>query len=113
MDLEEVTGIIPDTRNSKPIPRFPAIYRDITIIVDRGIETRSVLDAIENFKEALIEQLHLFDVFEGDPIAAGNKSVSFRITYRSPDKTMEDEDINDLHKSITERLLKAFDATLP
>jgi phenylalanyl-tRNA synthetase beta chain len=113
LDLEELAGLIPDTRNSRPIPRFPAIYRDITIIIERAIETRTVLDTVENFKEELVEQLHLFDVFEGDPIAAGKKSVSFRITYRSPDKTLVDEDVNDLQTSITDRLLKAFDATLP
>ncbi|MCP4625708.1 MAG: phenylalanine--tRNA ligase subunit beta [bacterium] len=113
LDLEKMAGLIPEASNSKPIPRFPAIYRDITIIVDRKIETRTVLEAVENFQEELIERLHLFDVFEGNPIAAGRKSVSFRVTYRSPGKTLEDEDVTDLHKSITERLLKAFDATLP
>jgi phenylalanyl-tRNA synthetase beta chain len=113
LDLEKIAGLIPEIRNSKPIPRYPAIYRDITIIVDRGIETQTVLQAVENFQEKLTENLHLFDVFEGDPIAAGKKSVSFRITYRSPDKTLEDDDVNDLHKSITERLLNLFDATLP
>jgi len=113
LDLEKIAGLIPETRNSKPIPRFPAIYRDITIIVDRRIETQTVLEAVENFQEELIEHLHLFDVFEGDPIATGKKSASFRVTYRSPGKTLEDDDVNDLHKSITKRLLKAFDATLP
>jgi len=113
LDLEKMAGLIPEASNSKPIPRFPAVYRDITIIIDRKIETRTVLEAVENFQEELIERLHLFDVFEGNPIAAGKKSVSFRVTYRSPGKTLEDEDVTDLHKSITERLLKAFDATLP
>ena len=42
------------------------------------------------------------------PIAGGKKSVSFRVTYRSPGKTLEDDDVNDLHKTITERLLKAL-----
>ena len=113
LDLEKIAGLIPQSRVSKPIPRYPAIYRDITVIIDRGIETQTVLEAVENFHEILIDNLHLFDVFEGDPIPAGKKSVSFRNTYRSPGKTLEDDDVNDLHKSITERLLNAFDATLP
>jgi phenylalanyl-tRNA synthetase beta chain len=113
LDLEKIAGLIPQTLNSKPIPRYPAIYRDITIIVDRGLETQSVLEAVDHFQEKLIENLHLFDVFEGNPITTGKKSVSFRITYRSPGKTLEDEDVNDLHKSITKRLLNLFDATLP
>jgi phenylalanyl-tRNA synthetase beta chain len=113
LDLGKVIAQIPPATKSRPIPKFPAIYRDITIIVDRSIETQTVLATVDNIREDLVENLHLFDVFEGEPIAAGKKSVSFRITYRSSDKTLEDDDVNDLHKSITEKLLQAFDATLP
>ncbi len=113
LDLDKIISLTPPTIKSKPIPKFPAIYRDITIIIDRGIEAQKVLQAVENIREDLVQNLYLFDVFEGDPIAAGQKSVSFRITYRSSDKTLGDDDVNDLHKSITDKLLKAFDATLP
>lgn len=113
LDLDKIRTLIPSAIKSRPIPRFPAIYRDITIIVERGVETQTVLGAVEDFHEDLVESLRLFDVFEGDPIAAGKKSVSFRITYRSSEKTLEDEDVSALHKSITARLLAQFDATLP
>jgi phenylalanyl-tRNA synthetase beta chain len=113
LELDKIISLIPPATDSRPIPRFPAIYRDITIIVDRRIETQTVLDAVDDIGEELVERLHLFDVFEGDPIAAGKKSVSFRVTYRSSAKTLEDDDVNDLHKAITDKLLHAFDATLP
>jgi phenylalanyl-tRNA synthetase beta chain len=113
LELDKIISLIPPATGSRPIPRFPAIYRDITIIIGRGIETQTVLEAVDNIGEDLVERLHLFDVFDGDPIAAGKKSVSFRVTYRSPTKTLEDDDVNDLHRAITDKLLKAFDATLP
>ncbi len=113
LELDKIISLIPPITDSRPIPKFPAIYRDITIIVDRRVETQTVLEAVENIHEDLVERLHLFDVFEGDPIAAGKKSVSFRVIYRSSDKTLEDDDVNDLHRAITDKLLKAFDATLP
>ena len=113
LELDKIISLIPPATGSRSSPRFPAIYRDITVIVDRGIETQTVLEAVENIGENLVERLHLFDVFEGDPIAAGKKSVSFRVTYRSSTKTLEDDDVNDLHRAITDKLLKAFDATLP
>ncbi len=113
LDLELISGLIPEIPTTRPIPRYPAVLRDITIIVDRSHETQTILDAVGNFREELIERVHLFDVFEGQPIPDGHKSVSFRITYRSAEKTLEDDDVNDLHKSITARLLKAFNATLP
>jgi phenylalanyl-tRNA synthetase beta chain len=113
LELDKIAALIPPATGSKSIPRFPAIYRDISIIVDRRVETQTVLDAVEDIGEELVEQLHLFDVFEGDPVAEGKKSVSFRVTYRSSLKTLEDDDVNDLHRAITEKLLQLFDATLP
>ena len=113
LELDKIISLIPPATGSRSSPRFPAIYRDITVIVDRGIETQTVLEAVDDIGEDLVERLHLFDVFEGDPIAAGKKSVSFRVTYRSSTKTLEDDDVNDLHRAITDKLLKAFDATLP
>ena len=113
LEMDKIAQLIPETRFSRPIPRFPAVYRDITIIIARGIETQTVLQTAADFNEELVEDLHLFDVFEGAPIAEGKKSVSFRVTYRSSVKTLEDQDVNELHKSITDRLLTAFEATLP
>jgi phenylalanyl-tRNA synthetase beta chain len=113
LELDKIISLIPPATGAKLIPRFPAIYRDITLIVGSEIETQTVLAAVDNIGEELVERLHLFDVFEGDPIAAGKKSVSFRVTYRSSTKTLEDDDVNDLHRAITDKLLKAFDATLP
>ena len=113
LELDKIISMIPPVTGSRQIPRFPAIYRDITIIVDKDIETQSVLEAVENMQENLVENLLLFDVFEGNPIAAGKKSVSFRIIYRSSDKTLVDDDVSELHRAITDKLLKAFDATLP
>jgi phenylalanyl-tRNA synthetase beta chain len=113
LEVDRIAAMMTAIQQAKPIPKFPAIYRDITVIVDRGIETQTILQAVEKMKANLVESLYLFDVFEGNPIAAGKKSVSFRLTYRSSSKTLGDDDVNDLHKSITAKLLKAFNASLP
>ncbi|MGI9570716.1 MAG: hypothetical protein ACR2PH_13520 [Desulfobulbia bacterium] len=52
-------------------------------------------------------------MFEGKPIAPGKKSVSLRVTYRSSQKTLEDEDVTPIHQSIAQRLVKLFKASLP
>jgi phenylalanyl-tRNA synthetase beta chain len=104
---------MPDTKSVSPIPKFPATSRDITLIVDKDIEANKILQSVMDLNEELVEDLHLFDVFEGDPIPAGRKSISFRITYRSSSETLEDNRVNNLHKSISDRLLRKIDATLP
>ena len=113
LNVGQMTPLIPEAIESQPVPKFPAIFRDITIHIGKGIETQQLLDALEDSKPDLVEGLELLDVFEGDPIPAGKKSVSMRITYRSTRKTLEDEDVHDLHKSMADRLLKTFNATLP
>ncbi|MEE8480055.1 MAG: phenylalanine--tRNA ligase subunit beta [Desulfobacterales bacterium] len=113
LNLHNLSTIIPETIQSKPIPKFPAISRDITMVIDKGIELRKMLETAENIDEELVENIQFFDVFEGGPIPAGKKNISFRITYRSSKETLEDDLVNHIHKSISERLIKKFNADLP
>ncbi|MDX2439089.1 MAG: phenylalanine--tRNA ligase subunit beta, partial [Desulfobacterales bacterium] len=89
------------------------VPRDITVIVNQNTESGAILECIQNVREQLVESMYLFDVFTGDPIPPGKKSISIRVTYRSNKKTLEDEDVGNIHKAITDRLIKEFDAGLP
>lgn len=113
LNLDGLVPLIPATKSSRPLPKFPAVSRDVTLIVDRRIEAGIILDRIEKMNEKLIEGLQLFDIFEGRPIPEGRKSISFRIVYRSPARTLEDEEINRLHQQVTGHLLEEFRASLP
>ncbi len=113
LNVNELIEFIPDTRIAQPIPKFPATSRDITIIVNKDIEALNIMKSVEVLDEELVEDLCLLDVYEGSPVPAGKKSISFRITYRSATQTLEDETINSIHKKIADRFLKEFDATLP
>lgn len=113
LNLDSFIPFISDVKVAKPIPRFPSVARDITIIVEKGVEAQHLLKSVENMGEKLLEDIILFDVYEGSPIPDGKKSISFRIVYRSPNETLEDEAVNIIHKSVTAGLLKKFNATLP
>jgi phenylalanyl-tRNA synthetase beta chain len=113
LNFDYLVSVTKDTTHSMPIPKFPAIFRDITIIVDNDLETQRIIDEAQNPQEGVVESFSLLDVFEGKPIAEGKKSVTLRVTYRSSDKTLEDEDIAPIHQSIADRLVKAFNASLP
>jgi phenylalanyl-tRNA synthetase beta chain len=113
LDLSALYQLIPEHKHFRPISKYPATTRDITIIVDRNVEALAVMATLEAAAEKLVENIFIFDVFEGHPIPAGKKSISLRITYRSFEMTLEDEAINRLHRDLTARLLQAFDATLP
>ena len=113
VNLDDLLTVATEDIQAGPIPRFPSTSRDITLIFDKNIESGDILASVRNLDETLLEDIRLFDVYEGDPIPDGKKSISFRLTYRSSDETLEDETVNRLHRSITERLLTRFDATLP
>ncbi|MCK5509372.1 MAG: phenylalanine--tRNA ligase subunit beta, partial [Desulfobacterales bacterium] len=113
LDLNVISDLIPETIRSKPVPKFPSISRDITIIIDKDLESSELIEIIKKMGEKLVENLYLFDVFEGKPVLQNKKSISLRITYRSKHKTLEDDEVNYIHKNITNRLLEEFDASLP
>jgi phenylalanyl-tRNA synthetase beta chain len=113
LNFDDLVPLVREITHSKPIPKFPAVFRDITIIVDNDLETQKIINAAQNQPEALVESFSLLDVFEGQPIAPGKKSVSLRVTYRSSEKTLEDEDVTPIHQSIAARLVKQFKADLP
>jgi phenylalanyl-tRNA synthetase beta chain len=113
LDADTLQAALSETKYRMRIPRFPALLRDVTLILDQRIEAREILEAARGFKADLLESIELFDVFSGEPIPADRKSLSFRLTYRSPEKTLEDEEVREVHQALTERLLANFKARLP
>jgi phenylalanyl-tRNA synthetase beta chain len=113
LDLERLKACLPESTVSKPLPKYPSTARDLTLITDKTIEVQRIMDRIRASEEHLVEDILLFDVYEGKPIATGKKSVTIRIVYRSLDRTLEDEFVNELHSRISGDLITAFDALLP
>jgi phenylalanyl-tRNA synthetase beta chain len=114
INLYKLLPMIPDHRCAAPIPKFPSTSRDMTLIMSKKQESGRIMDyVIKKMESALVECVELLDIYEGDPIPSGMKSVSYRLTYRAKDATLQDQSVNNLHKKITEQLLSEFQATLP
>jgi phenylalanyl-tRNA synthetase beta chain len=114
-ELNTIEPLIPESIEAQLLPKFPSISRDMTIIVDMHLEVGEILDQLARTtkKEALVESISLFDVYEGKPLADGKKSLSFRVIYRSLTKTLKEKNIKKLHLNISNQMLKAFNAELP
>jgi phenylalanyl-tRNA synthetase beta chain len=113
LDLARLMAHISDERQNRPLPRFPAVSRDVTVVVRKELEAERLLAYVREMKTALMEEVRLFDVFDGQPIPQGCKSVSLRMIYRSAEATLEDAAVNELHKQISDRLVAHFKAELP
>jgi phenylalanyl-tRNA synthetase beta chain len=94
----------------RPIPRFPGIIRDLALVVDADVTHRQILDIIESF--SLISEVVLFDVYSGKQVAAGRKSLAYRLVYQSPTHTLTDEEVNKVEEQVLKKLTAELGATL-
>ena len=113
IDLDNLLGHVTENCKVSTLPKYPAVDRDITLIVSRDVESADLVEWIEQNGEQLVESVRVFDVFEKEPIPKGKKSVSIRVVYRAEDRTLADEDVNAHHRSISTRLVTSFNASLP
>jgi len=111
--LDRILGLLPDRKRVYSISKFPSVSRDVTLIVDKAIEAQRILDQVKKMETQLVEKVHLFDLFDGGAIPEGKKSVSFRIVYRSSEKTLEDDAVNRIHTKLCDRIIEDFNADLP
>ena len=113
INLQLLTELIPETIVFQPLPKYPATARDATLIVDREVEAQRLVDRLKAMDQPLVEEVMVFDVFQGSPVPDDHKSVSLRIIYRSEQETLEDETVNRIHKELTGLLVAEFNAGLP
>ncbi|MCC6545798.1 phenylalanine--tRNA ligase subunit beta [Candidatus Sumerlaeota bacterium] len=97
---------------ARDIPRYPAVTRDIALIVDRGARSMDLERTIRKAGKELLAGVKLFDVYEGDKMEAGRKSLAFSLTYRAPDRTLKDQEVIDRHGEVLAALQKENNATL-
>ena len=102
LDMPEVTACASFDRKYTGIAKFPAVTRDISMVMDKSILVGQVEEIIEKRGGKLLESYHLFDLYEGSQIAEGCKSVAYSITFRAADRTLEDKDVS----AIMEKILK-------
>jgi phenylalanyl-tRNA synthetase beta chain len=100
-----------EPNNFRELEKFPAVTRDIAMIVPEEIPHEKILRAIENPKEALLENVELFDLFT-EKIGEARKSLAYRLTYRDRSRTLTNEEVNAAHAKIRERLRSDLGAEL-
>ncbi len=96
------------TKAYKALPAFPTIRRDVALLVPEAITHQAVLNTVKQTKPANLETIDLFDVFRGNHVPAGQKSLAYAFTYRAADKTLTDAEVNAAH----EKLVAAFKTQL-
>jgi phenylalanyl-tRNA synthetase beta chain len=96
----------------QPLPRFPAINRDLAIVVSDAVPAQDLLDYLEKHRPQYAESITLFDQYRGAQLAGGRKSLAFRIIYRSEERSLTDLEVNEIHTDLSQKIVDAFEAQL-
>ena len=112
MDFGKMVKWAGEGRRFRPLPKFPAVYRDLSLVVDRDLEVARVMETIRAFDQPFVEEVTVFDIYQGAPIPAGKKGVSYRIRYQANDRTLTDEEVNRYHENLFSRLREVFQLDL-
>jgi len=110
IDLKSLLPYTTLQKGYKSIPRFPSTVRDLAVIVNADVTHQQIKKLIKAV--AIVEMLQIFDVYSGKQVPAGKKSLAYRITYRSPEHTLTDEEVNRVHDQIVRKLNTDLGAVL-
>jgi phenylalanyl-tRNA synthetase beta chain len=106
---------VASAKKLRELDRYPAITRDIAMIVPEKLTHVEILRAIQEPAEPLLDSVQLFDLFEieeGATATASGKSLAYRLTYRAKNRTLTNEEVTTVHAKIRERLKRELGATL-
>src|ERR1043165_804507 len=93
-----------------PLPRYPSVTRDISLLVDRNVALDEIVATVHNEHVSDCRNVKLVGTFEGGNLPAGKRSVTLRLEYRSDERTLRDEEVEAHHSRLTARLLDTFAA---
>ena len=112
IELEALRPMEKPLYGVKPLPKFPAVTRDIAVVVDETAGVGTMLDTIRASAGKTLESAKLFDIYRGDKLGRNKKSVAFALSFRAADRTLTDEEISGAMAKILKALENGFGAEL-
>ncbi|ATY85495.1 phenylalanine--tRNA ligase subunit beta [Kyrpidia spormannii] len=104
LDMQGIVKGLPGATTYRPLPRYPGILRDLALLVPRERAAREVEAGIRESGGPWLENVELFDVYEGAQVPPGYKSLAFRLSYRAEERTLTDEEVNDALRRLIDTL---------
>ncbi len=112
LDLGAILTAVPGRYAYEPVPRFEAVLQDVALLVDEDVTAERIAAEIRGAGGDLLRDARLFDLYRGDSIPAGKKSVAYALTYRADDRVLTDKDVSKVHKKIEDRLKSVLKAVI-
>jgi phenylalanyl-tRNA synthetase beta chain len=110
IDSDKLLSLAGGLKKYQPIPRYPSTSRDIALLVDGKVTYQQICDVVQKF--SLVNSVALFDLYAGEQVPAGKKSLAFRVIYQSPTHTLTDNEVDKVQQQILDKLQHDFRAIL-
>jgi len=112
ISLDALLGCANLKKTFRPLPKYPSVKRDIAILLDDTINASGIYDVIKEEARQLVKSVEVFDLYKGRQIQEGKKSLAYTIQYRSDERTLNDKEVNDIHKKVQDALIKRLGAQI-
>ncbi len=112
IDFENFLPNVPSDIKYCVLPKYPSVQRDLALIVKEEILSADIIKAIKFIDEKLIKKVTLFDIFKGKQIGDGYKSLAYSIVFQAEDRTLIDQEVENIYKKIREQLITKFSAKI-
>jgi phenylalanyl-tRNA synthetase beta chain len=112
LDLSAIADLVPPRRRFTALPKYPSVKRDVAVVVDRAVSQSEVEETIRRGGGRLLESVRLFDVFEGEQLGSGKKSLAYALEFRSAERTLQDREVDEAVHELVRALGSAVGATL-
>ncbi|HEV3237597.1 MAG TPA: phenylalanine--tRNA ligase subunit beta [Gemmataceae bacterium] len=112
LDLDAILGAVPPRFAYEPVPRYPAALRDVAVVVDETITGEQIVKEIRAAGGDLLHDIRLFDLYRGESIPAGKKSLAYALTYLSNERTLTDKEVDKAHRKIEDRIRHVLKAQI-
>ncbi len=96
----------------KPLPRFPAMQRDLALVMAETVAVGPLMDDMRKAAGSLLESIQMFDVYRGVQVGLGKKSVAFSLTFRAPDRTLTDEEVQKAMDKVQKVCAEKYEASV-
>ena len=110
LDVDALLALAGESYEYRAVSRYPSTIRDLALIVDEQTTYQQIVSIVQSFP--LVTNVVLFDLYRGEQVPSGKKSLAFRITYQSADHTLIDREVNGVQDNILNRLERELKATL-
>ncbi|HLQ73685.1 MAG TPA: phenylalanine--tRNA ligase subunit beta [Bacillota bacterium] len=112
INFDHLLHVINREPSFNKIPKYPSMTRDVALIVDREIASGDIRQAIKRMGEPLVKNVEVFDVYEGEHLADGKKSIAYTMSFQDLERTLKDEEVTALFEEIVEKIEKQFNASI-